>query len=146
LAAELQMLLERLSVSPHPLDGQSSSPRHRPPVPTSGDVLLYCRRTSGMAGLPLLERLLVLSAATVDPPSPRVSHRCSCLLLAHGANEQQLDPPAGGPTQLVVEVGPSGFKAKSMAVRTKSQWRMVGRVAQKSMDAVHAALAPLGQP
>ena len=29
-------------------------------------------RTSGMAGLPLLERLLVLSATALDPPSPRV--------------------------------------------------------------------------
>lgn len=82
-AARLQLLLARLPVEALPegdeaVDGGGGgSPLHltqqqlmqRAPQAAGGDVLLYCRKTNGLAGLPLLERLLVVEARREGGPS-----------------------------------------------------------------------------
>ena len=39
-------------------------------LPAPGDVLLYCRKGSGIGGLPALERLLVLRVDLLSRSSP----------------------------------------------------------------------------
>ncbi len=79
-AAQLQLLLARLPMerlpeaadagrpSPPGLAQPGHAPLQQAPQAAAGDVLLYCRKTNGLAGLPLLERLLVLEARQEGGP------------------------------------------------------------------------------
>lgn len=77
-AASLQLLLARLPIErlPEVERGGGSAPpllahqQQQAPTAAGGDVLLYCRKTNGLAGLPLLERLLVVEARREGGPGP----------------------------------------------------------------------------
>ncbi|KAL4442690.1 hypothetical protein ABPG77_006684 [Micractinium sp. CCAP 211/92] len=165
-AAQLQLLLARLPMERLPEAADAgrtpppglAQPGHAPlqHALQAGDVLLYCRKTNGLAGLPLLERLLVLEARREGGPGlgPRASQQhCECLLLASGATEGHLAPPeplppgttsatAAAVLGRVALLTRSACKQRAAAVRSARQWCRVGRVPDKPFAEVLAALSP----
>ncbi|KAL4424283.1 hypothetical protein ABPG75_001584 [Micractinium tetrahymenae] len=164
--ARLQFLLAGLKVEPVPEaeeagGGGGASPpqltqQQQAPQAAGGDVLLYCRKTSGLAGLPLLEKLLVVEARLDEGPSsgPKASQQhCECLLLASGPSEDHLSPPellppgasstaAAAALGRVALVSRKAFKLMPRAVHSARQWRLVGHVPLESFSEVVAVLAP----
>ncbi|KAL4853132.1 hypothetical protein ACK3TF_005826 [Chlorella vulgaris] len=114
-------------------------------LPVPGDVLLYCHNCSGVGGLPLLERLLVVRVLPLQHRSAGRSHACECLALARGAAAQELQKEPA-PRPACVSLGLSGGKWRQAAVCRKARnWCITERVPRQRFSAVMAALAKLAQ-